>query len=142
VEARVPLLDHKLVEFAASLPTELKLKGFARKYLLKKVARPWLPSPVIDRKKKGFPTPMGLWFRKEARSFLRDTLSPSAITQRGLFNSQYVQQLLDEHDSNRADHATLFWALINTELWYRMFIDHSPMRTAAVTQDHTPALIT
>ena len=141
LEARVPLLDHKLVEFAASLPTELKLKGFARKYLLKKVARPWLPAPIIDRKKKGFPTPMGLWFRKEARSFLHDTLSPSAVAQRGLFNSKYVQELLEDHDCNRADHATLFWGLIHIELWYRMFIDRTAARTALVRQDHAPTLL-
>jgi len=124
VEARVPLLDHKLVEFAASLPPGLKLKGLTRKYLLKKVARAFLPARVIDRKKEGFPTPLGVWFRKEARSFLRDTLSLSAVARRGLFNPKYVQKLLDDHDCNRGDYAGLLWALIQVELWYRMFIDH------------------
>src|SRR5438477_4828693 len=66
LEARVPLLDHKLVEFAASLPPDLKLKGMSRKYLLKKVSRAWLPAEIIDRKKKGFPVPFTLGFRKEA----------------------------------------------------------------------------
>jgi len=129
LEARVPLLDHRLVEFAATLPPGLKVKGLARKYLLKKVARSLLPATVIDRKKQGFPTPISLWFRKEARSFLRDTLSPAAIAGRGLFNPQYVQQLLDEHDRGRADHGHIFWALIHVELWYRLFIDRPAAST-------------
>lgn len=126
LEARVPLLDHKLVEFAASLPSRLKLKGLARKYLLKQVARPLLPASIVSRKKKGFPTPISSWFRNEARTFLRDTLSYSAVAQRGLFNPTYVQQLLDDHDCHRADHGGLFWSLIHVELWYRMFIDRPP----------------
>src|SRR5947208_10673631 len=60
LEARVPFLDHKLVEFAASLPSKWKLNGFARKYLLKKVVRRWLPTEIVDRKKKGFPVPVSL----------------------------------------------------------------------------------
>jgi asparagine synthase (glutamine-hydrolysing) len=126
LEARVPLLDHKLVEFAAALPPELKVKGLIRKYLLKKVARTLLPTRIIDRKKEGFPTPISIWFRKEARSFLRDTLSPAVVARRGLFDPRYVQQLLDDHDLGRADHGGILWALIHVELWYRLFIDSSP----------------
>jgi asparagine synthase (glutamine-hydrolysing) len=129
LEARVPLLDHKLVEFAASLPPGLKLKGLTRKYLLKQVARPLLPARIITRKKKGFPTPISMWFRKEARPFLRDTLSYSAVARRGLFDPDYVQQLLDDHDSHRADHGGPLWALLHVELWYRLFIDHPPCDT-------------
>jgi asparagine synthase (glutamine-hydrolysing) len=114
-----------LVEFAASLPPGLKVRGLARKYLLKKVARTLLPAAIIDRKKQGFPTPISLWLRKEARSFLRDTLSPARIAQRGLFNPAYVQQLLEDHDRGRADHGGVLWALIHVELWYQLFIDKS-----------------
>src|SRR6266481_2864181 len=94
LEARVPLLDHELVEFAASLPQHLKVKGLTRKYLLKKVGQSLLPPEIIRRKKKGFPMPVSLWFRKEARSFLRDVLSPSALQRRGLFNPAFVEKLL------------------------------------------------
>src|SRR2546428_6983056 len=76
LEARVPLLDHHLVEFAAALPPRLKLRRATRKYLLRKVASKWLPEAVLTRKKQGFPTPIGIWFRHEARDFLRDHLSP------------------------------------------------------------------
>ena len=136
IEARVPLLDHKLVEFAATLPSRLKVKGLARKYLLKKVARAWLPPEIIHRKKKGFPIPMSLWFRKDARPFVRDLLSPDALRRRGLFNVAYVQKLIDENEAQVADHGPLLWALVNIELWHRLFIDsshraaHEPMAIA------------
>jgi asparagine synthase (glutamine-hydrolysing) len=127
LEARVPLLDHKLVEFAASLPESLKVKGFARKYLLKKVSRAWLPRQIVQRKKKGFPMPFTLWFRKEARSFLRDMLSPTALRRRGLFNPSFVQRLLKENESGFADHGSLLYGLLSVELWQRRFLD-TPVR--------------
>jgi asparagine synthase (glutamine-hydrolysing) len=128
LEARVPLLDHRLVEFAARLPTHLKVRRLTRKYLLRKVARAWLPDEILDRKKKGFPMPTALWFRQEARPFVRDLLAPGAIRARGLFNPEYVHRLLVEHENARADHGNLIWGLLNVELWYRLFIDVSPRR--------------
>src|SRR6267143_3377247 len=123
LEGRVPLLDHKLVEFAASLPPHLKVKGLTRKYLLRKVAQAWLPPEIISRKKKGFPMPMSLWFRKEARSFLRDALSPSTLHRRGLFNPPFVEKLLRDHETGFADHGSLLWGLLSIELWHRVYID-------------------
>src|SRR6267378_2969365 len=123
LEARVPLLDHKLVEFAASLPQNLKVKGLARKYLLKKVSQAWLPPAIIRRKKKGFPVPFTLWFRKEARPFLRDALSPSTVRRRGLFNPLFVEKLLGEHERGFADHGSLLYGLLSVELWQRRFMD-------------------
>ena len=128
LEARVPLLDHKLVEFAASLPTGLKLKGMVRKYLLKKVGLKWLPRQIVHRKKEGFPIPVFGWLRKEARDFVRDHLSPAAVRRRGLFNSAYVQRLLDEHESGAADRGLLLWGLVSLEIWHRAFIDPLPRR--------------
>jgi asparagine synthase (glutamine-hydrolysing) len=135
LEARVPLLDHKLVEFAASLPPNLKVKGLTRKYLLKKVSRGWLPPEIISRKKKGFPMPMSMWFRKEARTFLRDALSPAALRQRGLFNPVSVEKLLSDHETGFADHGSILWGLLSVELWQRIFID-SHRRT----ETQSPAL--
>jgi asparagine synthase (glutamine-hydrolysing) len=122
LEARVPLLDHKLVEFAASLPTHLKVKGLTRKYLLKKVGQAWLPPEIIKRKKKGFPMPMSVWFRNGARSFLRDALSPSALRRRGLFSPSFVEKLLSEHENGYADHGSILWGLLSVELWHRVFM--------------------
>jgi asparagine synthase (glutamine-hydrolysing) len=134
VEARVPLLDHELVEFAARLPPGLKVKGLARKYLLKKVAARWLPRQIIRRKKQGFPIPLSAWFRNEARPFVRDLLAPVTIRRRGLFNPQVVQTLIEQNESRRIDAGPLLWALINVELWYRLYID-----SASASERHSPA---
>jgi asparagine synthase (glutamine-hydrolysing) len=134
LEARVPLLDHPLVEFAASLPTSLKLRGRDRKYLLRKVAAKWLPEEILTRKKQGFPTPISEWFRGESRAFLRSHLSPETVARRGIFDPAYVAGLLDEHERRTADHGTLLYGLLNVELWYRAFVD-SPgrVRSAVVS---------
>jgi asparagine synthase (glutamine-hydrolysing) len=125
IEARVPLLDHKLVEFAATLPSHLKIKRLARKYLLKRVARSRLPAPILRRRKQGFPVPLSVWFRQDARALLRDVLSPAAVRRRGLFNPQYVQRLIAQNERGEADVGARLWALINVELWFRLFIDAS-----------------
>jgi asparagine synthase (glutamine-hydrolysing) len=129
LEARVPLLDYPLVEFAASLPPSLKLRAKTRKYLLRKVAAKWLPEPVLTRKKEGFPTPVSVWFRAEARDFLRDHLAPDTIARRGLFDGDYVRRLLDEHDSAVADHGSLLYGLLVFELWHQQYLDGSAQRT-------------
>jgi asparagine synthase (glutamine-hydrolysing) len=123
LEARVPLLDHKLVEFAATLPQQLKVKRLVRKYLLKKVSEAWLPREILHRKKQGFPMPSSLWLRNELRPFLRDVLSPSALRRRGLFNPRFVEKLINQHESGFADHGSLLWGLMSVELWQRIFID-------------------
>jgi asparagine synthase (glutamine-hydrolysing) len=126
LEARVPLLDHRLVEFAASLPPHLKVRRLARKYLLKKVAGRWLPREILERKKQGFPMPMSVWFRGEARQFVRDLLSPTTLRRRGLFDPGYVERLLGEHEAGSADHGGLVWGLLGVELWHRLFVDARP----------------
>ncbi len=126
LEARVPLLDHHLTEFAATLPPHLKVRGLTRKYLLKKVSGPWLPRQIIQRKKQGFPTPMSDWFRGEARDFLWDHLSPATIRRRGLLTPATVETLLQQHDSRFADHGPILWGLLNLELWHRVFLDAPP----------------
>jgi asparagine synthase (glutamine-hydrolysing) len=123
LEARVPLLDHKLVEFAATVPPQYKVRGMTRKYLLKQVSAKLLPEAIIKRKKQGFPMPISQWFRGEANAFLRDHLSSSTFRQRGLFNQSYVERLLTEHESGFADHGLLLWGLLNVELWHRLYLD-------------------
>lgn len=123
LEARVPLLDHPLVEFAASLPPHFKVRRLTRKYLLKKVSRAWLPAEVIERKKQGFPMPLSIWFRREARAFVHDLLAPDVLRRRGLFEPAFVEHLLREHESGFADHGSLIWSLLSIELWHRLFID-------------------
>ena len=139
LEARVPLLDHKLVEFAAALPQDLKLRKFTRKYLLKKVSKAWLPPEILNRKKQGFPMPASSWLRREARTFMRDVLSASALSRRGLFHPPFVEKLMSEHERGFADHGPLLWGLMNVELWQRIFMD-SQVRHERTAPSLTPQL--
>lgn len=123
LEARVPLLDHKLVEFAAQLPTTLKLRGGVRKYLLKQLGGKLLPDSIIHRKKQGFPIPIDRWLRHEARPLVQDMLSPASVQRRGLFDPAVVANLLRRHDANYADHSTEIWGLVSVEIWMRRFLD-------------------
>jgi asparagine synthase (glutamine-hydrolysing) len=125
LEGRVPLLDHRLVAFAASLPSHLKLNGKTRKYLLKKFARKLLPDRIIDRPKQGFPIPIADWLRAEAKPMLRDLLSTQSIHRRGFFHPSYVERLIREHETRFADHSDLLWGLMSLEIWQRQFLDNS-----------------
>jgi asparagine synthase (glutamine-hydrolysing) len=142
LEARVPLLDHKLVEFVGQLPANLKLNGRTRKYLLKQVARKLLPPEIIDRKKQGFPIPIERWLRKEAAPMMRELLSEASLKRRGYFDSQYVSRRIKEHTSGFADHSTELWGLMSLEMWMRQFIDvsHSNLvsRVQAATLNSVP----
>jgi asparagine synthase (glutamine-hydrolysing) len=126
LEARIPLLDHKLVEFASGLPNHLKLDGANRKVLLRRVASNLLPPQIINRPKQGFPIPIERWLQAEASSLMKDMLSKSSIESRGLLNTKYVEQLVAQHLRGYADHSTQLWGLISLEMWFRRFIDSSP----------------
>ncbi len=147
LEARVPLLDHKLVEFAARLPASMKLRGSQRKYLLKQVARRLLPAEIIDRKKQGFPIPIERWLRKEARPMMQDLLSTETLKRRGLFNISFVEKLIREHVAGYADHSTKLWGLMSVEMWTRKFIDRDAIHTrlsldSAVTATDSAGCVT
>lgn len=132
LEARVPLLDHKLVEFAAQLPTNMKLRGRTRKFLLKKLGSKLLPDSIIHRKKQGFPIPIARWLRDEARPLVHDALSYESLNRRGLFNPAVVHSLIDRHQSHYADHATEIWGLVSIEMWFRQLVDASATTPAPV----------
>jgi len=121
LEGRSPFLDHHLVEFVASLPSDLKLRGGTSKYLLKRAFRETLPSSILRRGKRGFAVPIGRWFRAELRDFLRDHLLSRPFAEQGLFNPATVRRLVDEHQSARADHSHHLWILLMFELWRREF---------------------
>ena len=123
LEARLPLLDHRLVEFAAALPTKYKLHKGNRKYLLKRVAERMLPREIIHRKKQGFPIPIDRWLRHEARPLMRDMLSCDSLQRRGLFEPAFVEQLMQQHESGFADNTTELWGLVSFEMWMRNMID-------------------
>jgi asparagine synthase (glutamine-hydrolysing) len=122
LEARSPLLDHKVMEFAARLPSSCKIKRTALKYLLKKVAGGLLPAENLHRRKMGFGVPVGTWMRSELRPLLEDTLLSSAARTRDYIRPEPLRQMFEEHVSGRRDHAYQLWALLWLELWHREFV--------------------
>lgn len=131
LEGRSPLLDHVLMEFAASLPPEWKVRGRRTKVLLKDVARGWLPDEVIDRPKMGFGVPIATWLRTDLRDTARDLLTDRTARDRGWFDQAAVQRLLAEHDEG-VDRSARIWALLVLEQWHRRWID-SPSASPATT---------
>ena len=125
LEARVPYLDHKLVEFAAALPLRMKLEGLQGKSVLRKLARGILPKEIIKRKKVGFVVPINAWFRRELKPLLRTMLLSPRALDRGYFEPAYLDRLVTEHTEGRVDHRRELWTLLNLELWLRTFIDPS-----------------
>jgi asparagine synthase (glutamine-hydrolysing) len=123
LEARVPLLDIDLVRYIESLPASLKLHGLTGKYVHKRAAERWLPMTTIRRRKKGFATPVDLWFQSELDGFVRDTLLGSGSACSEWFEPRFVTQMLDEHRSRRRDHRRRIFALLSFELWHRRFLN-------------------
>jgi asparagine synthase (glutamine-hydrolysing) len=123
LEARVPYLDHRLVEFAFSLPSSVKLRGNTGKYILKKAAEKFIPSEIINRPKQGFGVPLGPWFRKELKPLLMDTLHSVKFKERRYFDPVKTEQLIQEHMSGRQDHHMILYGLLLVELWHRRYMD-------------------
>jgi len=123
LEARSPFLDHHVIEFAASLPENLKLRGLTSKYLLKRILRKLLPSENLGRQKMGFGVPIGHWFRGKMQPFLRETLLSERALQRGLFKPDVVKQLIELHTRCERDYSHQLWTLLMLELWFNRFID-------------------
>lgn len=122
IESRVPFLDHPLIEFAATLPERLKLRGPTTKYILREAMRDYLPPPILSRKKMGFPVPIGAWFRGPYRHVVDEFVLGERARARGMFDPAVTQRIVNEHASGR-DHFERLWALVNVEVWHRIFID-------------------
>ncbi len=127
LEARVPLLDHKLVEFAATIPPEFRLRKGETKSIFKRAMRGILPDEIIDRRKQGFAVPLGSWFRGRLGGFARELLLPTGGARQEIFDRDYVAQLLDMHERGR-DLNLQLWTLMSFELWCRRFLDAPPAR--------------
>jgi asparagine synthase (glutamine-hydrolysing) len=123
LEARSPFLDHVLVEFAATIPADLKLRQGVSKYILKRAFRGTLPDEIIDRKKHGFGVPIGKWFRTSLREYLTDILLGARAAQRGLLRPRAVERVVNEHLSGQRDHGHALWTMLMLEAWARRFLD-------------------
>jgi len=123
VESRVPFLDHKLVEFTAQLPEQMKLRrGWTTKYILREAMKNVLPAPILKRSKMGFPVPVGKWFRGDFRNVIDEYVLSERAFARGIFSPDYVSKLVAEHLAG-VNHSERLWSLVNFEMWQRQFID-------------------
>jgi asparagine synthase (glutamine-hydrolysing) len=130
IETRVPLLDHVLVDFVATIPSEQHLRKATGKAIFKRAMRGRLPDEIIDRKKQGFGVPLAHWFRGNLGGFLRDVLLGETCRKRGIFRPRYVEKVIRMHEGGR-DLDMQLWTLISFELWCRMFLDTSTRRQPA-----------
>jgi asparagine synthase (glutamine-hydrolysing) len=126
VELRVPLLDHHVLEFAASLPDNHKLHGSQTKYVLKNTLAGRVPQELLDRKKMGFPVPIRQWINSELAGFVSDVLLDSRSLSRGYLRRAAVENLIVEHREEANRGAELF-SLLSFELWHREFVDRAPV---------------
>jgi asparagine synthase (glutamine-hydrolysing) len=134
LEVREPLMDHSLVEWLATLPPSLKVRGQQGKYLLKKAMEPHLPSEVLYRPKMGFAVPLARWFRGPLRQRVRDALLGERLAATGFFERRYLEQLIEHHHSGRRDYSSPLWTLLMFDAFLRNVVDQSdtaPSRLAA-----------
>jgi asparagine synthase (glutamine-hydrolysing) len=123
LEARAPLLDHKLIDYVTRIPGALKLAGLETKHLLKRAVADLVPAQILHRPKQGFGVPIQEWINQQLRERIRDTLTDTRTRQRGYVDSKYLDVLLGEHERGRRDHSMGLWALLMLELWHRQFMD-------------------
>jgi asparagine synthase (glutamine-hydrolysing) len=130
LEAREPLLDHRLLELAARIPSSLKLKNGTTKYLLRRLLERRVPQSIVDRGKHGFAAPIGEWLRGPLAPMANDLLTDGRLGARGLFRQREVDRLWREHRSGAGDHRHRLWQLLMLELWFRRFVDGQGTRAA------------
>jgi asparagine synthase (glutamine-hydrolysing) len=123
LEARTPLLDHKLIEFVTRIPSSSKLKGLETKHIFKRAVRSLVPDEILDRPKQGFGVPIQEWINRQLREQIHETLMSQKVRERGIVEPDYIALLLEEHERNRRDHSSTLWALFVLELWYRRCFD-------------------
>jgi asparagine synthase (glutamine-hydrolysing) len=119
LEVRPPFLDHRILEFAATLPENLKIRGGQQKFLLRHLMRDRLPRSVLSRSKSGFDIPAHAWLRRELHTLLMDTLSPQAIKQAGIFQPDSVHSLIAKHMDRTLNVGYHLWGLMTLHLWLK-----------------------
>jgi len=123
LEARSPFLDHQFMEFVATIPFEFKVRGYTKKYILKRALQGLLPEGILHRPKKGFAVPIGRWLRHELKDLVHDTLLNPRCLGRGYFHKEKVRRMVDEHVRGITGWHYHLWTLLMLELWHRTYID-------------------
>jgi len=123
IEARVPLLDHRIAELAFSMPSNYKLKGFSTtKYVFKRALRKHLPKEIVERKKQTFHVPVENWLDKELKPVVEDLLNTTKLFREGILDPYQVKKIMDNYKSGKLFYARQIWTLLSFELWHRQFI--------------------
>jgi asparagine synthase (glutamine-hydrolysing) len=133
LEARVPFLDHKLIEFTMDIPEQWKIRGGEPKYLLKKALNGLIPDNILYRKKMGFGAPMSDWMRTDFGRAVRSSVLSSGLLKRGLLNESYIKKLFDWHFSGRLNASLYLWAIYNLTAWYDLWIDRKAVDFSQLT---------
>jgi asparagine synthase (glutamine-hydrolysing) len=127
LEARVPLLDHRIVEFALNLAPKMKVDGSQTKVILRRAMADLLPREVLDKPKEGFSIPLKHWLRQDLRPLMMDLLAPDTLHRRGYFRPSCVGKWIEEHEARRANHSHRLWALMVFELWHRKVLEETQL---------------
>jgi asparagine synthase (glutamine-hydrolysing) len=125
LETRAPFLDPRVGQFAASIPVEYKLKGKSGKVVLKEAMKDLLPHDILHRPKKGFGIPIAEWLKGRLNPLMHEMLDGKRLNQQGLFDPDYVQKLINEHESGKASHHKELWTLLVFQLWSDNFLSKS-----------------
>jgi asparagine synthase (glutamine-hydrolysing) len=133
LEGRSPFLDQKLMEYAATLPMDIKFGTGVLKHHLKKVLKDILPHDILWRKKQGFGVPVGKWFQQDLFSFTKDILLSEKARSRGIFDMKYIEKIINDHKTNRQNHHHRIWALLCLELWFMTFMDSNDFINGPIT---------
>ena len=123
LETRSPLLDHKLMEFSASLPSSFKIRNSTLKYIFKKSLKGFIPDKILQRQKRGFAVPVDKWFREDLKNHLISIILSSKAINRGYFKADVIKRMIEKHISRKENYGQHLWGLLVLELWHRRFID-------------------
>lgn len=122
-EIRVPLIDHRIVEFMTGLPGHFRIRNGVTKYLMKKLLKGKVPDAIINKPKLGLNPPMGIWLKKDLKPLMDDYLSQESVDKRQLFHHRHIQKMMEEHQSGKRDRSLFLWSLIVLEEWFRNYTD-------------------
>lgn len=136
LEVRSPLVDKELVEYMATFPLNMKVRGQKSRYIWYKLAERELPEAIAKRKKRGFRFPLAYWFAVKLQPFLHSVFEDSTLIEDGIFNANYIMRVLEEHKLRLADHSWKIWMLLNLEIWYRMTIRGVSLQETEEWVDH------
>jgi asparagine synthase (glutamine-hydrolysing) len=141
VESRVPFLDHKVVEFALSIPSQYSIRALSGKRVLQEIAHDLLPASILHRRKMGFPTPWSGWLAGRQLDELEQTLAAPRSAERGFLQPETLKRLFAEHRAGVRDNTDRIWRLLNLELWTRIFIDRDPAAFGSRESDNIVRVI-